>query len=268
MEQTTDTTICNLVMRVGPARFEAAVYTAVGEGEFRLFSFPLGLSGRAPLDAIQEAVYDTPLLLSDFRRSFCIIETPHILITPSEIPEADAARLFALQWPEAKGRVRHTGIGVSNARMTYAIDPGLEGFFSRTFSPEMQVEPALAPLVKYLSTRSGRGSSARMVCNLRPESLDLIVLQGSHLRMANTFRYDKPMDAFYYIMASRKSLGLDPATDEMYLTGTQHVREQLSPMLQRYIARVMPVIFPPQMFNAGREALTAPFDMIVTPICE
>ena len=59
---------------------------------------------------------------------------------------------------------------------------------------------------------------------------------------------------------------LDPLTDSILLSGDRDLREQLNQMLRAYHARVMPVIFPPEMFKAGREAMSAPFDLIVAPL--
>jgi hypothetical protein len=46
------------------------------------------------------------------------------------------------------------------------------------------------------------------------------------------------------------------------------LREAIMPELRRYINYVMPVIFPSAMFRAGREAMNAPFELIVLPLCE
>ena len=86
--------------------------------------------------------------------------------------------------------------------------------------------------------------------------------------LANTFSFSDPMDAVYYILACRNRIGLDPHNDELLLSGDASVREKILPMLRTYLARVMPMIFPPQMFKSGKDAMIAPFDLIVTPICE
>ena len=86
--------------------------------------------------------------------------------------------------------------------------------------------------------------------------------------MANTFHFKNPDDAVYYLLACRKNLGLDPYNDDLSLAGDQSIREKLMPMLRSFIARVIPVIFPPQMFKAGKDAMLAPFDLIVTPLCD
>lgn len=261
-----DTSICNLLMRVGRERFDVAIYSVVSDNSFIYRSFPLVSATRQPMGMLEDAIYDNPLLLADFRRAYCIVESQRMLTVPSEIEES--ARLLGLQWPDYGGETRVSGNGTSNSIFVWGMDAALAGFMRRTFPSTLQTDCHLAPLTRYFAARPGRGNSVRAIANLRPGSMDILILRGPHLLMANTFRFDKTIDALYYIMAARDSLGLDPQVDEMLLTGHQPLREELSPLLRQYIARVMPVIFPPQMFKAGMEALSAPFDLIVTPLCE
>jgi hypothetical protein len=50
--------------------------------------------------------------------------------------------------------------------------------------------------------------------------------------------------------------------------GDVALREQIMPELRRFVNYVMPVIFPSTMFRAGKEALNAPFELILLPLCE
>lgn len=219
---------------------------------------------------LEEAVYDNPLLLSPFRRTYCTIEPEKVMAVPTEILEGGptAESLFKSQWSDFHGETLTSNAAPTDATFLYGVDSKLTGFLRRTFSPEMRTDCHLAVLTRYFAMRPGRSNSVRTIANLRQDSMDLLALRGQQLLMANTFRYEKPLDALYYILASRESLGLDARADEMLLTGNQSTREELSPLLRKYIARVMPVIFPPQMFKAGMETLGSPFDLIVTPLCE
>ncbi len=268
-----DPSIYNLLLRLGPTQLDAAIYSVVSDNSFLHRSYPLRSPGRTPASMLEEAVYDNPLLLADFRRVYCIVETPRVMMIPSPLPDSpeDAdipRRLFAMQWPDFDGDVRVSPDGTTNSSVVWGLDRDTARFLARTFTPDLRLDAHLTPLVRYFAARPGRGNSARAIANLRQGSMDLIVLRGTRLLMANTFAFRTPDDARYYILASMQSLGLDPHLDELLLAGSQTLREQLSPMLREYVARVMPVIFPPQMFKAGMEALGAPFDMIVTPLCE
>ena len=85
--------------------------------------------------------------------------------------------------------------------------------------------------------------------------------------MANTFDAPEASDAAYFIVAVRKMLNL-PDDAETMLAGSAKLREQVSPILRQFPAQVMPVIFPSEMFRAGKESLSSPFDLIILPLCE
>ncbi|MCM1162957.1 MAG: DUF3822 family protein [Muribaculaceae bacterium] len=265
-----DTSICNLLLRISPARLDVAVYSVVNDNSFIYRSFPLESATQSGMSMLEEAIYDNPLLLGTFRRSYCTIQPDHVMAAPTAMLQGGMTpeRLLRAQWPDGNYESMTSEAEPTDATFAYCMDPALGGFLRRTFSPDMRTDCHLAVLTRYFAMRPGRSNSVRTIANLREGSMDLLALRGQQLLMANTFRFDKKMDALYYILASRESLGLDPKVDEMLLTGNQPLREELSPLLRRYLARVMPVIFPPQMFKAGMDTLSAPFDMIVTPLCE
>jgi len=73
-----DTSICNLLMRVGRERFDVAIYSVVSDNSFIYRSFPLVSATRQPMGMLEDAIYDNPLLLADFRRAYCIVESQRI----------------------------------------------------------------------------------------------------------------------------------------------------------------------------------------------
>lgn len=266
-----DPSICNLLLRICPEQLDVAVYSVVSDNSFLHRSYSLISPTGPTMGMLEETIYDNPLLLSDFRRTYCIIEARRVLSVPSELllQGHDALRrMFKMQWPDFDGEIIVDNNGTSNSAIVYGLERDLSRFLRRTFTSNLCIDSHLSSLLRYFAAHPGRSNTVRTIANLRENSLDMIALRGSHLLMANTFAFDKPADALYYILASRESLKLDPKIDEMLLAGFSPLREDLSTRLREYIARVMPVIFPPQMFKAGREALGAPFDMIVAPLCE
>ena len=262
-----DTSICNLLLRLSDTRLDVAVYSVVAEGSLVRRSFSLVSPTRTPLEMLEDTVYENPLLLSDFRRTFLVAATPRTIFIPSEAA-ADAAGLFKLQYPDFDGECRVSATGTADAVCAWGFEADTARFVSRTFAPDTVVDSSLATLCRYFAARPGRGASTRMACVLREGSADIIAICGHSLRMAVTVGFASVADLLYRILNSRRLLGLDPQTDELLLAGNQALREQISPLLRRYVASVMPAIFPPQMFNAGREAMLAPFDMIISPLCE
>lgn len=262
-----DTAICNMLLRLSDTRLDAAVYSVVAEGSLVRRSFPLVSPSRTPHEMLEDTVYENPLLLSDFRRTFLVVATPRTIFIPAEAA-AEAETLFRLQYPDFDGECRVSATGTADAVCVWGLEADTARFLNRTFAPDISIDSSLATLCRYFAARPGRGASTRMACVLREDSADIIAICGHSLRMAVTIEFATVADLLYRILNARRLLGLDPQTDELILAGNQSLREQLSPLLRRYVASVMPAIFPPQMFNAGREALLAPFDMIVSPLCE
>lgn len=263
-----DPTRYNMLVRVGCAYVDVVIYSVLADNTLLYRTFPLTVSGSlSPVRALEDVVYDNPLMLSDFRKVYILLDTTAYCVIPSELDESQAARVFSALHPAFSGAVHVADTATRNASVVFGIPDDLNGFIRRTFTGAV-VLPHIAPLVRYFASKPGRGNSRRMICNLRPASMDVIVIDGNSLVQANTVTFRNVADAVYYILASRAAHRLDEHSDEVLLSGDQHVRDEIIPVLRTYIERVMPVIFPPQMFRAGKEAMLAPFDLIVTPLCE
>ncbi len=44
------------------------------------------------------------------------------------------------------------------------------------------------------------------------------------------------------------------------------MRKAVTPLLRRYVASVLPAIFPSALYRAGREAMNAPFNIVILPL--
>lgn len=260
--------IWNLLLRVSPEELHVVAYSIVEENSLIYRSFPLSDKSKGYLSALEEIIYDNPMLLCDFRRVYCIVQTPRLMVVPSSYTaEADCRLLLTTAHPDFKGNVHIDPTGCRNANIIAGIDNDLLAFLRRTFH-NAQINTHLSSLCRFFAAKAGRSNSVKTLVNLREASLDIIVMQGGNLMLANTFTFRDPMDAVYYILACRNNIGLDPHNDEILLAGDNSVREKIMPELRKYLARVMPAIFPPQMFKAGKDAMLTPFDLIVTPLCE
>ena len=260
--------ICNLLLRISRDEIHVAIYSIVEDNSLIYRRIVLDPNASSRLQAIESVIYDNPILLSDFRQVTCVIETEELTVVPSECSsESDRQLLFNAAFPNSSLVMEADETGTRNATILMGLETDLRGFLNRTFH-RIRIMSHLGALSRYFASKGAQGNNLKMVVNARQKSLDVIVLDGHRLLMANTFRADTPDNAAYYILACRQRLGLDPRSDELLLAGDQAVREAITPILRTYISRVMPVIFPPQMFKAGRDAMIAPFDLIVTPICE
>lgn len=262
-----DASLYVMLLRLSRTAVDVVIYSPLVDNSLIYRSFPTSGSD-SEVRALENVVYDNPLMLADFRSRIILTDSPRWSLCPSECLDDDsrcADAMMRLQWPDMDGESHSASTSFHGVEIVYSVDSRLAGFVKRTF-PGTIIEPHILPLLRYCSSRMGRANSKRMLVNLRPTEADILVADGSSLRQGVTVNFNTTSDLLYHILTSAQAAGLDQRADELLLCGSRQLREELTPMLRTYHARVMPVIFPPEMFRAGREAMNAPFDLIITPL--
>lgn len=263
-----DPQLWRLAMRVEKLALQVVLYNTVEDNSLIYRKITLDQTATSPLKALEEAIYENQLLLSDFSRIDCVIDTNEFVVVPSEISSIETQeKIMTASFPDFKGEMMVSALPELDVAILMGVEREIIGFIRRTFN-NPRLHHHLSPLCRYFSHKSKQGNTIKMYANLRAGNVDLMAFSNNGLLLANTFAYREPMDAVYYILSCRKMLGLDASTDELYLVGAPSQREAVAPVLREYIAYVMPVIFPSAMFKAGKEAMKAPFDLIVLPLCE
>lgn len=267
-----NTSACKLYVRVTNSAADVMIYNPTEDNS--LVSKHIALENsdtEAYLRSLENAVYDNPLILSDFAKTSVLIETGEFLLIPDCVTDSDLQeKLFTEAHPEHNADTAELltdHIPALHATMLFAIDKKTVGFLRRAF-----VNPTFfhhqTPLLRYFADRRRHGNNAKMFVHLREKNMDVFVYGNDGLRMANTFDFNVIDDAMYYILAVRENLGMEQFTDELLISGDAALRRKILPELRRFISSVMPVIFPGVMFKAGKNALSVPFDLIVMPLCE
>lgn len=257
-----------LALRIDATTLHVVLFCSVEDNSLIYREIPLDVTASSLQKAIEEAIYDNPLLLSDFARVDCVVETDKFTLIPSEIDDADLKeRIFKETFTTFDGTIIENNLNGLKTNILMGIDEDLVNFLRRTFN-NPSILHHLTPLCTYFHRKSRLGNSGKMYAYLKKDSLDIITFGKDSLLLANTFSFSQPVDAIYYILACREMLHLDAGSDEMLIAGDNTLREAITPTLREYLAYVMPVIFPSAMFKAGKESLNAPFDLIVLPLCE
>lgn len=258
----------NLLLRLSRESLHVVMYSIVEDNSLVYRRFDLDTTADSWIGAIQNVIYDNPALLSDFRRVYCVVETREYVVVPSQC-ESDEARnlLFSTAFPSSRQEMAVDDTGTLTGTVLVGVESELRGFINRTFQ-RVTIVSHIASLCRYFALNTNNGNKVKMIANLRRDTMDVVVTDGRRLLLANTFAFSNVDDAAYYLIASRRRLGLDDRNDDLLLSGDTDVREALLPILRNFVARVMPVIFPPQMFKARKDAMNAPFDLIIQPICE
>ena len=241
-----------------------------------LMHFTLPLDPTVPLlRSLEEAIYATPVLLSDFGKVEVLIRTDAYTLVPSALDAEGcrAAASIAALTADAGGPtcVMTDDTGTALARVVWTVADDVVAFLRRTFrNPDIMCH--ITPLLRYFSRKTLLGNSAKLYVHFNPgaaRTADLIVFnpEGS-LECAASHPCPTDTDAAYFILATARACGFSMTADEILICGDGSMRDAIMPLLRRYAAYVMPVIFPSIAFRAGREALKAPFPLIILPLCE
>lgn len=219
------------------------------------------------LQALEDAVYDLPLLLNEYRRVRIVVQSQHFVLLPIEASDDDCALLIRQAFPEEEGDVETCVLQRNGARVAYLVPRGMKAFLGRTFNyPD--VCHRLLPLCEFFKEEQGGAAMSRMLLNLYDGGMDMVIYRDGELQCANCYRFDDVQDAAYFAMNAWRTYDLDQLTDELQLIGDASMRESLTPVLREYVKRVMPAVFPAAAMRLGRNAMQAPLELILLALCE
>ena len=261
-----------LALQLDTDALRAGVWSTVEDSSLLHFTLPLDPTLPAS-KALEEAVYAAPVLLSDFGGIDVVVRTHSFMPAPQGLDDDLRRRLleYACMADDTAELVCDDVQG-AGCDILWALESDTSRFIARTFrNPPVQCH--LAPLLRYFCRRSMLGNSGKLYAHFHTgatvREVDIIVFgSDGRLAMASTHECGSDDDALYFILASAREAGLDLHSDEILLCGSASARDALMPQLRRYAASVMPVIFPSAAFRAGREALNAPFPLVILPLCE
>lgn len=264
-----DPRLWRLSLAISRNKMSVLAYSIVGEESAITCTIPFETDISESIKPLEDVVYDNQLLLQDFDRIDILLRTDIFSLIPSEIDdEALVADIFRKEHPESRGEFLRNDLPRLGAAIITQVDSTLIGFLRRTFF-NPRIMNWIYPLCSYFGDKSRAGSDRKMFAHFRDNRLDIVAFHRGKLLMANTFAYKEPIDAFYFIMASRKKLDFNAERDPLMLVGDAAVRDELMPLARKYVATVLPVIFPSTMVAALKNsASSTPFPLILTPLCE
>ena len=264
-----DSRLWNLYLAPGKDSIDIMAYCPLEDHSLFVDTQPLDTGASSRVSAIEEVVYDNPLLLNDFKQVTIVSRSDARALLPRDTAaDPDLAADIADELTgSTSGELIVDDLPLLDVSLCHFIDSDTCNFLRRTFSGVKFIH-RLSALTRYWhGTHRGAGSMTSHV-NLRRNSLDIVLYNGDKLLLANTYEWVEPADALYFIVATRTAFGIDHRA-AVVLSGDRNVREELMPLLRRYLPTVMPAVFPAAMFRAGGQtAMNAPTDLIVMPLCE
>lgn len=256
-----------LVLEAGASALSVVAFSPYENHALIYEAIELDQSAPSPLRALEDAVYDNPMLLLDFKRVTVLYDTQRMAVLPVMAADSAEACLRSMFPPSgSRAEVLVDNVAGLGACVAFEVPADILGFLRRTFH-NAEIGHPLAPTATYFGARHTSRPRGKTLVNITGDRLDLVTLGDGAPLALNSFRFVEPMDAVYYILASRNGLGLRD-TDEIMIAGDRTVRAAISPVLRRYVRYVMPAIFPSAMFRAGKASLSAPFEMIVAPLVQ
>lgn len=257
-----------LIMGIGHDSIDIAITCASIDNSLIHRHIPLDTEAPTPCRALEDAIYDNPLLLSDFGSIDIVVDTPHFALLPAGTSTGTADLILSELFTdtEAPSTLTITPMPRCGAAIAMLLPADIHGFLHRTF-PQLRLHHRLAPLTEYFSAHTRMGSAGKMYAHFHKGAVDIIAFGSDGLTLANTMRYRDPSDAIYYILACRRMLDTD-SDSELFLSGEPALREPVTPTLREYVPYVMPAFFPASVFRAGHDAIHVPLELTVLPLCE
>lgn len=256
-----------LSIRLTPNGFSFSIQNFLADNSFFFENIPFP-TGTPLLSSLEEAILKHDYLLLPFKKINIIIASERFTLIPDELyNESTKEKFYEFNLGDRKERLLTDKLPHSGVVNVYGIHEEVHAFMMRTFSNPV-FHHHLSILTEYFSLRSKMGNSAKMICQVREGMLDICCFRKGHLQLLNTFSFKHINDASYFILTCWEHLGMDQKTDTLQLTGEVNLTQPLTALLSPYLAEIIPVVFPAQIFSLGQETMLASFDLIALQLCE
>lgn len=269
MEEQKDITIQHpevweLLLSIGNQRVDYILYTPTVAG-----SLMIGHVARIDdsLQSLEDAVYDTPELLNEYKRVRVIVHSQHFVLLPIETADEDCAVLVRSAFPADDGDVAVNALPLSGVKIAYLMPKGIKAFLDRTLNYP-QLFHHLYPLCEHFKSLNDSDDMSRIFLNLNAESMDMAIYRKGTFLCANSYQFTNANDAAFFALNAWRSNGLDQLSDELQLMGDGTMRAAMTPMLREFVKYVMPAVYPAAAMQLGHNAMQAPLELILLALCE
>jgi hypothetical protein len=262
-----DTTRRRLSLLIDRSGMDVFIYSRAEDNSILWSRLDYDKANGDRLKALEELIYDNPLLLNDFQRVDVLIDTERFMMVPDEEGITPPQQIFDELYPDRDFDVEVETMNNAGTKLAMAVHRDFLRFVRRTFN-NPHVYHRLSPMIRYFGYKNRLGNTSKFHVNLSANKVDIIGYKSNDLTVVNSIESHSAIDVLYYVQAIANQVKFDTENDQMYLSGDPTLREEVMPLLRRYISYVMPVIFPSDMFKAGKESMLAPFELIALALCE
>lgn len=256
--------VWELLVSVGDQQVDYILYTPTVAG-----SLQIGHVARTDdsLQALEDAIYDTAELLKEYKRVRVVVHSQHFVMLPIETADDDCQMLARAAFPADDGDTLVNALPANGVKFSYLLPRGMQAFLGRTFNyPE--VYHHLYPLCEHFMGMNRSNDLSRMFLNLNAESMDMAIYREGKFLCANSYQFTNTQDATYFALNAWRTHGLDQLTDELQFMGDRKMCAEMTPKLREFVKFVMPAVYPAAAMQLGRNAMQAPFELILLALCE
>ncbi|MBR5102180.1 MAG: DUF3822 family protein [Muribaculaceae bacterium] len=220
------------------------------------------------LKTVENAVYDHPDLLQDYKEVKVLVDTDKFIMAPPDFnDEAIQRNSFAALFPDFDGDWLVTDMSEAQFKVMFGVTRGFAAFLQRTFNMP-PIEPTIFAIARFITRNDSDAEHARVHAHFDDNILYVTAVNNGMLLLANTFQPRDINEAFYFISHVWDSLDLDQQHDELFLSGDKDKRDQLLPLMRKYIASVMPSLLPAKALKLSSDANLVPLELIMLALCE
>ena len=211
--------------------------------------------------ALENAVYDTALLLEEYSRITIVLHSQHFVVMPAQLAEQKIARqVFDASFSQLEGELMLCKVKNTDAAIACDVPQGVTAFLARTFGTPTLLHH-LAPLCAYCAEAYADDNGCLHI-NINDKEAHIVATRNGKLQLANTYPYRSLDDIIYFALAAFKECRFDSRADKILLTGDNELRSQLAEQLRQRISYVMPEVFPAQALQLGKDVITLPFNLV------
>lgn len=254
----------HMALRLGPESIEALFLPPVSSHPPVWRSVEVNPSSPSRLKDLQDAIYDNPLLLCEFKVIDCVVATSRALMLPRAIASDESLAKAAIEtvWNITPDHLYVSECGVENAVAVMALDKDTESFLTRTFY-NVRLSHPLALLTKMVSMSSE--ASPVMLASCRRGGVDVVACSGRRLLLANSFSSDVAVDTLYYISACLKRISRSEGKDvALRICGSAELLAESRRLFPDH--EPAPFVLPSELWGAGSEANNIPPELLAVTL--
>ena len=253
----------SLFIRISDTDLSFAQYQQENKVEFKFESYHVRPQASLTVN-LREAINKVELLQAKHDKVEVLVNGPVTPIPLVEFQEEDVDSIYSFCFSQNEDRrIFYDSVPATNTVLLFAL-PEITCHTLEDIFGEVRYQSCQTPVVQHFATKAlANAVGKRMFVYTHDGTVDLIVLEESHLVMLNTYPVRTLTDVAYYTFNLASHLGMDIQTAPIFVAGLPFLRDPVVEELQKYAARVYP-IHPSAEFNRNIVATTegVPYDMV------